>query len=61
MCGCVHAYKIKKWRPLQRTAAGQCWEQLFDCSEFEAMKLLSGWIAARCDKHQFRAKIKVST
>ena len=25
------------------------------------MKMLSGWEAARCDEHQFRAKIKVST
>ena len=33
----------------------------FDYSEFEAMKSLSGWVAARCDEHQFRAKIKVST
>ena len=30
-------------------------------SEFEAMKLLSSWVAERCDEHQFRAKIKVST
>ena len=30
-------------------------------NNFEAMKTLSGWEAARCDKHQFRAKIKVST
>ena len=28
---------------------------------FEAMKSLSGWDAVRCDEHQFRAKIKVST
>ena len=28
--------------------------------EFEAMKRLSGWEAARCDEHPFRAKIKVS-
>ena len=27
--------------------------------EFEAMKTLSGWEAARCDEHPFRAKIKV--
>ena len=32
-----------------------------DQSEFEAMKSLSGWEAAHSDKHQFRAKIKVST
>ena len=25
------------------------------------MKSLSGWEAARCDEHPFRAKIKVST
>ena len=31
-----------------------------DQGEYEAMKL-SGWEAARSDKHQFRAKIKVST
>ena len=33
----------------------------FDQSKFEAMKTLSGWEAARCDEHQFCAKIKVST
>ena len=32
-----------------------------DQGEFEAMKTLSGWEAARCDEHLFRAKIKVST
>ena len=32
-----------------------------DQGEFEAMKTLSGWEAARSDEHQFRAKIKVST
>ena len=32
-----------------------------DQGEFEAMKSLSGWEAAHSDKHQFRAKIKVST
>ena len=31
-----------------------------DQGEFEAMKTLSGWEAARSDEHQFRAKIKVS-
>ena len=29
--------------------------------EFEAMKTLSGRKALRCDKHQFRAKMMVST
>ena len=32
-----------------------------DQGEFGAMKTLSGWEAARCDKHQFRAKITVNT
>ena len=31
-----------------------------DQGEFEAMKTLSGWEAARCDEHPFCAKIKVS-
>ena len=31
-----------------------------DQGEFEAMKTLSGWEAARCDEYPFRAKIKVS-
>ena len=30
-----------------------------DQGEFEAMKTLSDWEAARCDEHQFCAKIKV--
>ena len=30
-------------------------------SEFVAIKMLSSWEAARCDEHQFCAKIKVST
>ena len=30
-----------------------------DQGEFEAMKTLSGWEAARCDEHPFRAKIKL--
>ena len=32
-----------------------------DQGEFEAMKMLSGWEAARSDEHQFHAKINVST
>ena len=31
-----------------------------DQGEFEATKTLSGWEAARCDEHPFRAKIEVS-
>ena len=57
----MHEYNIRKWRPTQRAAVGQYCEQLFDQGNFEAMKTLSGWEAARCDEHQFRAKIKVST
>ena len=30
-----------------------------DQGEFEAMKTLSSWEAARCDEHPFCAKIKV--
>ena len=30
----------------------------FDQGNFGAMKTLSGWEAARCDEHQFRAKIE---
>ena len=29
----------------------------FDRGNFEAMKKLSGWEAARCDEYQFSAKI----
>ena len=32
-----------------------------DHGGFEAMKMLSGRRAPRCDKHQFRAKMTVST
>ena len=32
-----------------------------DHGEFEALKTLSGRRAPRCDKHQFRAKMTVST
>ena len=32
-----------------------------DQGEFEAMKMLSGSRASRCDKHQFRGKMTVST
>ena len=38
----------------------QCCEWFSDQGELEAMKTLSGWKAARCDEHLFRAKIKVS-
>ena len=38
---------------------GSAGNSFFDYSEFEAMKSLSGWVTARCDEHQFLAKIKV--
>ena len=41
--------------------SGSAVNNFFDQGNFEAMKKLSGWEAARCDKHQFCAKIKVST
>ena len=37
------------------------WMAFVDQGEFEAMKTLSGRRAPRCDKHQFRAKMTVST
>ena len=40
---------------------GSAGNSFFDYSKFEAMKLLSGWDVACCGKHQFCAKIKVST
>ena len=53
---CAHAYKIRKWHPKQRS---ECCEWLL--LTFEAMKTLSGRRVPRCDKHQFRAKMTVST
>ena len=41
--------------------SGSAVNSFFDPGRFEAMKTLSGWEAARCDEHQFRAKIKAST
>ena len=39
----VHVCKIRKLHPAQRATVEQCCEQLFDQSNFEAMKTLSGW------------------
>ena len=41
--------------------SGYAVNNFLDQGNFEAMKTLSGWEAACCDEHQFRAKIKVST
>ena len=40
---------------------GSAVNSFFDQDKFEAMKTLGVWEAVRCDEHQFRAKIKVST
>ena len=56
---CAHAYKIRKWRPKQRTAVSECCEWILLTRV--NLKLLSGCRAPRCDKHQFRAKMTVST
>ena len=40
--------------------SGSAVNNFFDQGNFVAMKMLSGWEAARCDEHQFCAKIKVS-
>ena len=40
---------------------GSAVNHFFDQGNFVAMKMLSGWEAARCDERQFCAKIKVST
>ena len=37
------------------------WMAFIDQGQFEAMKTLSGCRAPRCDKHQLRAKMTVST
>ena len=55
---CVHAYKIRKWCPSQRTATSECCEWLLLTRV--NLRLLSGWEASCCDEHPFRTKIKVS-
>ena len=41
--------------------SGSAVNSFFDQDNFEAMKMFSGLEAAHSDKHQFRAKFKVST
>ena len=41
--------------------SGRAVNNFFDQGNFEVMKALSDWEAARCDEHQFCAKVKVST
>ena len=45
---------LRNRQPTQSVVKGSS-----DQGEFEAMKTLSGWEAARCDEHHFRAKVKV--
>ena len=47
--------------PCNEQPSGSAVNNFFDQGNLEAMKMLSGWEAARCDEHQFRAKMKVST
>ena len=56
---CAYAYKIRKWHPMQRTAALECCEWLLLIKV--NLKVLSGHRAPRCDKQQFRAKMTEST
>ena len=57
---CMHA-KLENGVLRNGQQPGSVENNFFDHSKFEAMRLLSGWGTARSDKHQFRAKIKVST
>ena len=59
--GCAHATRLKNGVLRNGQQPGSAGNSFFDYIESEAMKLLSGWVAAHCDEHQFRAKIKVST
>ena len=52
-------HKIRKWRPLQRSVTTE-WA-FIDQGKFEAVKTLSRHRPPRCDKHEFYAKMTVST
>ena len=54
-----HVYKIRKWCPLQQSVTTE-WA-FIDQGKFEAMKTLSHHRPLRCDKHEFYAKMTVST
>ena len=56
MCAKLENDVLRNGQPTQSVVKG-----FSDQGEFEAMKMLSGWETARCDEHQFRVKIKVST
>ena len=59
MCACVQDCVNGVLHNGQQQGSAE--NSFFYYSTFEAMKSLSGWDAACCDEHQFRAKIKVST
>ena len=62
LVGGALTYKIRKWRPKQRTAASECCKRfsLTRVNLKRSVKTLSGWEAAHCDEHPFRTKVKVS-
>ena len=43
---------------MQWTAAGQCCDSFINQGQFKAIKTLKSRTAPRCDKHQFRVKVK---
>ena len=56
VCMCIQDYVLRNGQQ-----PGSAENSFFDHSKFEAVKLLSGWEAARSDEDQFHTKIKVST
>ena len=55
MCTCVQDYKMVSY------AMESAVNIFIDQGKFEAMKILSGCRALCCGKHQFQAKVTVST
>ena len=51
--------QIRKWRPLQQSVTTE-WA-FIDQGKFEATKTLNRHRPPRCDKHEFYAKMTVST
>ena len=57
----AHAHTGIKMASHATGATAAVWCEQPSIGSIQTMKTLSGWEAARCDEHQFRAKIKVST
>ena len=58
---CLHLHTTLENGGLRnRQQPGRAVSSFFDHDKFEVIKMLSSWEAARCDEHQFCAKIKVS-